>query len=65
MKYLYRYLVIISSMGLLLGGKIKIKHLGPLGYGDASYADDLSTRYSTGGYVIFFAGGLVFWKTKK
>jgi hypothetical protein len=39
--------------------------LGPLAYADASYADDLATRHLTGGHVVFFAGGPVFWKTKK
>jgi len=65
LKHLYRYLKTTSAMGLILGGKMKIEQMGPIGYGDASYADDLSTRHSTGGHVVFFGGGPVFWKTKK
>jgi hypothetical protein len=62
---LYRYLVLTKSLGLLLGGKYNLYNLGPLAYADASYADNLATRYLTGGYVVFFTGGPVFWKTKK
>lgn len=65
LKHLYRYLTTTKSMGLLLGGKYNPHDLGPIAYADASYADDLATRHSTGGHVVFFAGGPVFWKTKK
>ena len=65
LKHLYHYLASTKSLGLLLGGKYNLHDLGPLAYADASYADDLATRYSTGGHVVFFAGGPVFWKTKK
>ena len=33
-------------------------------HGDASYADDLRSRHSTGAHVVFL-GEPVFWKTKK
>jgi len=65
LKYLYRYLTSTKSLSLLLGGKYNLYDLGPLAYADASYADDLATRHSIRGYVVFFANGPVFWKTKK
>jgi hypothetical protein len=65
LKHLYRYLASTKSLSLLLSGKYNLHDLGPLAYADASYADDLATRYLTGGYVVFFTGGPVFWKTKK
>src|SRR4051812_22490495 len=34
-------------------------------FGDASYADDPMTRHSTGGHIVFIAGGPVYWKSKK
>ena len=34
------------------------------GYSDSSHADDVDTRRSTTGYVFFFAGGPITWKTK-
>jgi len=65
LKYLYKYLETTKSIGLLLGGKYKMDNLGLKTYGDASFADDLLIRYSTGAYVVFLMGGPVFWKTKK
>lgn len=34
-------------------------------YADASLADRLPSRHSTGGHVVFVAGAPVLWKTKK
>jgi hypothetical protein len=48
LKHLYKHLETTKSMGLLLGGKHHITNRERKGYGDASYADDLRTRYSTG-----------------
>ncbi|KAK4207228.1 hypothetical protein QBC37DRAFT_433796 [Rhypophila decipiens] len=39
--------------------------MGLVAYADASYANDLLTRYSIGGHIVFLAGGPVFWKSKK
>ncbi|GLB45342.1 hypothetical protein LshimejAT787_2200050 [Lyophyllum shimeji] len=41
------------------GGVVK-----PIGYSDASYADDPDTRRSSAGYVFMSAGGPVGWKAK-
>ena len=34
-------------------------------YVDTAFTDCILTRYSTRGYIVFLAGGLVFWKLKK
>ena len=34
-------------------------------YCDAVFADDLISRYSTAGHVIFVAGGAIYWTSKK
>jgi hypothetical protein len=34
-------------------------------FADASLADRLPSRHSTGGHTVFVAGGTVMWKTKK
>ena len=36
-----------------------------IGYFDSSYADDINDRYSTCGYVFFYMGGPVSWRSKK
>ena len=36
-----------------------------LGYSDADWGGDLSTRKSTSGYLFKLCGGIVSWKTKK
>ena len=48
-----------------MGGKYPLTDLNLRTYADASFADDPLTRYSTGGHVIFIAGGPVLWKSKK
>jgi len=52
-------------MGILLGGRLAKQDLKLIGFGDASFVDDLYTRFSTAGHVIFVAGGPVLWKSKK
>jgi hypothetical protein len=64
-KHLFRYLVGTVTLGILLGGKLPITNLKLRAFADASFADDLLTRYSTGAHVVFIAGGPVLWKTKK
>jgi hypothetical protein len=49
----------------MFGGKLDPRDLGMRTFADASFADDLLTRRSTGGHVVFLAGGLVLWKSKK
>ena len=36
-----------------------------VGYFDSSYADDTSDRHSTCGYVFYFLGGPISWRSKK
>jgi hypothetical protein len=64
-KHLYRYLTGTASLGILLGGKLPLDRLNLLGFADASFADDLMTRFSTAGHVVFIAGGPILWKSKK
>jgi len=60
LKYLYKYLETTKSIGLLLSGKYKMDNLGLKTYGDASFADDLLTRHSTGAHMVFLIGSPVF-----
>ena len=63
LKHLFRYLIGTKTLGILYSGN---QHaLNPLTYADASLANDLMNRYSTGGHVMFVAGGPVLWKSKK
>jgi len=34
-------------------------------FADASFADDLLKRFSTGAHIVFVAGGAILWKSKK
>ncbi|KAL2149535.1 hypothetical protein VTH82DRAFT_8186 [Thermothelomyces myriococcoides] len=65
LHHLYRYLAGTRSYGIELGGKMDINDLKLTAFADASWADDPLHRYSTGGHVVFLAGGPVLWKTKK
>lgn len=66
LKHLFRYLTGTLSLGLVFGGdSITIDDLRLHTFADASFADDLLTRYSTGGHVVFLAGGPIVWKSKK
>ncbi|KAK1779900.1 hypothetical protein QBC45DRAFT_325113, partial [Copromyces sp. CBS 386.78] len=60
MRYLFRYLVNNPDLGLLLGGLSF-----PQIYIDTSYIDDIVTRYSTAGHIVFVTIRPVFWKLKK
>jgi len=44
---------------------MRIDDLGLYCYADTAFADCILTHYSTGGHIVFLAGGLVFWKSKK
>ena len=44
---------------------MKIDDLGLYCYTDTAFTDCILTRYSTRGYIVFLASGLVFWKSKK
>lgn len=65
MKHLFRYLTKNTDMGIILGGRMSPRDMDMRAFGDASYADDPSTRHSTGGHIVFIAGGPVYWKSKK
>lgn len=65
MRHLFRYLRGTWDYCLEFGGNLDITDLKLRGFGDASLADRLPSRHSTGGHVIYVAGGPVLWKTKK
>ena len=59
LRYLLRYLKGTAHRKLKVGTtKEELQ-----GYSDASYADDLYTRRSTGGYVFSFKGGCISWRS--
>ena len=58
-KYLFQYIVDTLDLYLVFRGKFLLIELSLYRYVDALFADDLATYYSTGGYVIFLAKGLV------
>lgn len=64
LQHLLRYLKGTASYGLLFGGKDYINNLRLHAFADAAFGDNPLTRYSTGGHVIFVAGGPVYWKSK-
>jgi hypothetical protein len=49
----------------MLGGKADIKQLNLRAYSDASFADNLPSRVSTAGHVVFLGEGPVHWKSRK
>ena len=63
LKHMFRYLIQTSDFSLSYGGKPSLNTL--FCYSDAAHADDLSTRFSTAGTIVFFAGAPVYWKSKK
>ncbi|KAL8290954.1 hypothetical protein RB600_006432 [Gaeumannomyces tritici] len=66
MKHLWRYLTGTRQYALRLGSKDYTHHdMGLKAYGDASFANCLRTRASTGGVVIMLAGGPVHWQSKR
>jgi hypothetical protein len=66
MKHLWRYLAGTAEYGLELGGQdLSTEDLLMRTFADASLADRLPSRHSTGGHAVFVAGAPVMWKTKK
>lgn len=63
---MFRYIKGTKALGLSFGGtEWSTRNLGFVAFADAAFADDPLTKYSTGGHVVFVAGGPVIWKTKK
>lgn len=66
LHHLFRYIKGTKALGLSFGGiEWTKKDMGLVAFADAAYADDPLTRFSTGGHVVFVAGGPVLWKTMK
>ena len=63
LKYLWRYIVGTKSLGFCIGGRQYIFNLHLYAYGDVSFADDLFTRVSIRGYMVFLAGCPIIWKS--
>ena len=63
MQHIFRYIIGTFKFRLQYGGKTLRKTL--YCYADAAYADNLLSRRSTAGYIVFLGGGLVLWKSKK
>ena len=53
------------DLGILLGGKYDPLDIHLKAYCDAAFADELVSRYSTAGHVIFVAGGPIYWTSKR
>ena len=64
LKRLLRYLGATSSLGLTYSFSGRPAKTGIYGYYDASFADDVDTRRSTMGYVMFFEGCVISWHSK-
>ena len=62
LKHLFRYLKGTPNLGITFGGPGAI--LQPIGFSDASYATDVDTRRSVTGYLFYYGGGPVVWKSK-
>ncbi len=54
-----------KSLGLCISGRQYISNLHLYVYGDVSFANDLFTRVSTKGYMVFLAGCPIIWKSRK
>jgi hypothetical protein len=66
MKHLCRYLKGTIDYGLEFGDvDIKITDMKMATFADASLADRLPSRHSTGAHAVFVAGAPVLWKTNK
>ena len=52
-------------MNLYVDGRQYIYNFHFYIYGDASFADDLFTRVSIRGHIVFLAGYPIIWKSKK
>ena len=64
LKRLLRYLGATSSRGLTYSFSGRPAKTGVYGYYDAAFADDIDTRRSTMGYVMFFEGCVISWHSK-
>ena len=61
-KRVLKYLKTTMDYSIVFDGKNKGELLG---FPDASWASDLDSRRSTTGYVFFFNGSVVSWKSKR
>ena len=61
-KRVLRYLRGTSDRGVMF---TKINNFKPIGYCDADYAGDCTTRRPTSGYIFFLANGLVSWMSQR
>jgi len=68
-KNVIKYLKGTAHIGLTIGGKAKEKQsknsVEIIGYTDASYAECLITRRSTGAYIFKLGVGAITWQSKK
>ena len=62
-KKILRYVIGTSNYGILYNGNFK--HDNIIGYCDADFAADISTRRSTSGYVFQLAGAPVSWFSQR
>jgi len=65
LKYLWRYMAEIKSLSLYANGRQYISNFHLYTYSDTSFADDLFTKVSIGGYMVFLAGCPIIWKSRK
>ena len=56
LKHLWRYMIGTKSLGLRTNGRQYISNLHLYIYGDTSFVDDLFTKVSIKGYMVFLAG---------
>merc|ERR1712070_122549 len=64
-KRIFRYLRGTTSHGIEYGGVTAEKAGRLFAYVDAAYAEDVNTRRSTTGFVIFMNGGPIAWGSKR
>ena len=62
LKRVFRYLSATKDLCLVLGGAEYDNDLQPRAYADAAFADNILTRRSTAGHVVFAGRGPVLWK---
>ena len=61
MKHLLRYLAGTSFVALQLGGT---EHKALTAFADAAYADEIGSRYSTAGHIVFLDKSPIAWQSK-
>ncbi|GAA5913335.1 hypothetical protein JCM6882_004091 [Rhodosporidiobolus microsporus] len=61
-KRIFMYLSNTVDLGILykVGSSVELQV-----YSDASWADDIESRKSVGGYIVMVAGGVVSWRSKQ